>query len=76
MASSCRRFLMGTDKLATVDKISHLFRKVVTDTLKPKDELFTEKLRMLHNIFAVVPVDKISGNVTLCLTKALNSRFE
>lgn len=58
---------------AITEKISHLSAKLTTkngkNLLKLKDEIITEKLKMLHNKFAVVPVDKASGNVAFVCQK-------
>ena len=58
---------------AITEKTSHLSAKLTTknskNLLKLKDEIITEKLKMLHNKFAVAPVDKASGNVVFACQK-------
>ena len=48
------------------EKISHHLTKLTTkrskNTLKLKDEIITDELKLLHDKFVVVPIDKASGN--------------
>ena len=49
-------------------KISHLSTKLITKNSKNKlglaDKIINEELKLLHNKFIVLPMDKASGNVT------------
>ena len=60
------------------EKSNHLSTKITTDksqnTLKLRDEMITEELKMLHNEFFVVPNDKAS--YCLCLSNARCSSLD
>ena len=61
---------------ATDEKISHLSTKLTTknskNILRLRDEKITEELRVLHNKFAVVSIDKASGNVAIVCQRHYN----
>lgn len=48
------------------EKISHHLTKLTTkrskNTLKLKDEIITDELKLLHEKLVVVPIDKASSN--------------
>ena len=52
---------------ATDEKVTHISTKLITEnsknTLKVKDNIINEKLKMLQNKFIIVPIDKASDNV-------------
>ena len=59
---------MGQVVISAIDeKIAHLLSKLTAEknALKLKDKIITERSKMPHNSFDVVPIDKTVGNIIL-----------
>lgn len=52
---------------AVHEKVSRLLTKLIArkckNTLQRKDKIITGELKMINNKFAIVPIDKASGNI-------------